>query len=115
MAEALRTLGPVTEARFAEVFGKGALATAKDAAALLNIDTDTLSEMTDAGFIRAVRRGTLRSWTEHDLRTYLLEGPDAPARRQEPAPVTVARTAGRRGQVVLFTDLVAPSPRRGKR
>lgn len=75
-----RALGPTTEARFADAFATSALICAKRAAALVGLDTDTLSEMTDAGIIRAVRKGRLRSYTEHDLREFLLSGPDAPSR-----------------------------------
>ena len=77
-----RALGPITEDRFREVFSQGALASAKVAAGLVGLDADTLNEMTDQGIIRAVRRGRLRSWTEADLRAYLLEGPDAPERKR---------------------------------
>jgi len=37
------TLGQFTEERFREVFSKGAQATAKDAAWLLGVDSDTLN------------------------------------------------------------------------
>lgn len=37
--------------------------------------------MADEGIVRAVRKGRLRSYTEHDLRAYLLAGPDAPSHR----------------------------------
>lgn len=76
---AAKSLGPVTEQRFAEAFKNGALASAKVAAKLVGLDVDTLSAMADAGIIRAVRKGRLRSYTEHALRAYLLDGPDAPA------------------------------------
>lgn len=95
-------LGPTTEGRFAQVFEKGAQATAKDAAWLLGIDEDTLKEMTDAGDIRAVRRGRLRSWVECDLRRFLLEGPDAPPREREPkSPGAPARAS----KVVPFSQI----------
>lgn len=73
------TLGPITEHRFAEAFKDRALASAKVAAKLVGLDVDTLSAMADAGIIRAVRKGRLRSYTEHALRAYLLDGPDAPS------------------------------------
>jgi hypothetical protein len=94
-----RALGPVTEERFREVFSGGALACAKVAAKLVGLDADTLNEMTDLGIIRAVRRGRLRSWTEADLRAYLLEGPDAPERKR------AKRNAGgpRASKVVPFS------------
>jgi hypothetical protein len=90
---AARNLGPVTEGRFEATFAVGALATAKAAAALVGLDTDTLSEMTDAGIIRAVRKGRLRSYTEHDLRAFLLSGPDAPSRAKEARAPSMRRSA----------------------
>jgi hypothetical protein len=95
------SLGPITEERFRDVFTKGAQATAKDAAWLLGIDSDTLNEMTNDGAIRAVRRGSIRSWTEADLRAFLLEGPDAPERKRQP---TKPATAPRGGKVVPFSQ-----------
>lgn len=93
-------LGPVTEARFADVFGKGATATAVAAAGLLGIDPETLTAMTDQGIVRAVRKGKLRSWTEADLRNYLMMA-DAPKRRREPDPPTTGSTGV--GKVVPFS------------
>lgn len=81
-------LGPVTEARFRQTFANTALVTAKAAADLIGLDTDTLAAMTDDGTVRAVRRGRLRSYTEHDLRAFLLSSPSAPYRpRRNDAPV----------------------------
>lgn len=74
-------LGPITEERFRQTFARSALVTAKDAARLVGLDVETLSRMADEGIIRAVRKGRLRSYTEHDLRAYLLAGPDAPSHR----------------------------------
>jgi hypothetical protein len=99
MNNAAVDLGPTTEERFREVFSKGAQATAKDAAWLLGVDTDTLNGMTDEGTLRAVRRGSVRSWIEADLRRHLLEGPDAPERKKEPKPTSPTG----RGRVVPFT------------
>lgn len=99
MSTAAHGLGPTTEERFREVFSKGAQATAKDTAWLLGIDTDTLNEMTDEGSIRAVRRSSVRSWIEADLRRFLLEGPDAPERKKEPKPTSPTG----RSRVVPFT------------
>jgi hypothetical protein len=92
-------LGPITESRFREAFATTATLTSKAAAALIGLDVDTLGEMTDLGVIRAVRRGRLRSYTERDLRAYLLEGPDAPERRR------AKRNAGgpRANKVVPFS------------
>jgi hypothetical protein len=92
-------LGPYTEARFAETFSRGATANAIDAAGLLGIDVDTLNAMTDEGIVRAVRRGTRRSWTEADLRNYLLTCPDAEKKKRKPDPK--GPTTG--GRVVPFS------------
>lgn len=88
-----RTLGPITERRFEEVFKDTALATAKAICGLLGLDEDTLKDMTDDGVIKAVRKGRCRSYTEHDVRAYLLEGPDAPRReaRSKPAHVSPSK------------------------
>ena len=91
MGHAARTLGPITEARFAKAFADTALATLKAASKLIGVDPDTLSTLTDEGVVRAVRRGKLRSYTEHDLRAYLLDGHDAPARPRKPPPAHVSR------------------------
>lgn len=101
------SLGPVTEQRFFEAFSEAALVPAKVAARLVGLDTDTLSEMTDEGVIRAVRKGRLRSYTEHDLRAYLLEGPDAPKRSREPQRAPSAS----RGRVVPFSKRAAAGKR----
>ncbi|RRN64677.1 helix-turn-helix domain-containing protein [Caulobacter sp. 602-1] len=101
------SLGPVTEQRFFEAFSDTALVPAKIAARLVGLDTDTLSEMTDEGLIRAVRKGRLRSYTEHDLRAYLLEGPDAPPRERKPKQVVAAS----RGRVVPFSKRAAAGKR----
>lgn len=77
-----RTLGPITEDRFRQAFSAAAMIPAKLAASLLGLDVDTLGEMTDAGLVRAIRKGRLRNYTEADLRAYLLEGPDAPERKR---------------------------------
>lgn len=95
----MSTLGPTTEARFAEVFAKGALATALDAADLLGVDVETLNALTDANVIRAVRPSKCRRWTEADLRAYLLEGPDAPLREKKGPTVAASRS-----KVVPFTQ-----------
>lgn len=85
------TLGPVTEQRFLEAFSETALVSAKVAAKLVGLDPDTLSTMADDGVIRAVRKGRLRSYTEHDLRDYLLRGPDAPSRERNTERAEVVR------------------------
>ncbi|PVM90689.1 helix-turn-helix domain-containing protein [Caulobacter endophyticus] len=94
-------LGPTTEARFAAAFAVAAVITAKAASELLGLDVETLSAMTDDGVIRAVRKGRVRSYTERDLRTYLIEGPDARAAsdREPRAKAAPVRT----GKVVPFS------------
>lgn len=93
------TLGPITEQRFLEAFSEAALVSAKVAAKLVGLDPDTLSDMADAGVIRAVRKGRLRSYTEHALRDYLLRGPDAPSRERK----TERAETVRRVRVVPFS------------
>jgi len=41
--------------------------------------------MTDDGLFKAVRRGSIRSGIDVDLRRFLLEGPHAPERKQAEA------------------------------
>ena len=90
--EASPRLGPITEDRFRQAFAHSALVTAKEAARLVGLDVETLSRMADEGVIRAVRKGRLRSYTEHDLRAYLLAGPDAPSHRAKGrSPITPRR------------------------
>lgn len=96
---AAKMLGPITEHRFAEAFNDRALASAKVAAKLVGLDVDTLSAMADAGIIRAVRRGRLRSYTEHALRAYLLDGPDAPSH----APSDRSASEKRRVRAIPFS------------
>lgn len=93
------TLGPVTEQRFLKAFAETALVSGKVAAKLVGLDPDTLSVMADQGVIRAVRKGRLRSYTEHDLRNYLLRGPNAPSQERK----TERAETVRRGRVVPFS------------
>ncbi len=86
-----RSLGPITEPRFAEAFKDCALVCAKVAAKLIGVDAVTLSAMADAGIVQAVRKGRLRSYAEHALRTYLLDGPDLPEARPRERAVSVPR------------------------
>jgi hypothetical protein len=95
-------LGPNTERRFAEVFADKVLLTRVEAAALIGVDVKTLSALSDDQVLRAVRRGKVRAYTEHDLRAYLTEGPDVPCRsisrkNPESSPTTS------RSKVVAFT------------
>jgi excisionase family DNA binding protein len=96
-------LGPITEDRFRQAFAQSALVTAKEAARLVGLDVETLSRMADEGVIRAVRKGRLRSYTEHDLRAYLLAGPDAPSHRAKGR----SPNAPRRGRAVPFSQRAA--------
>lgn len=89
--EAAPRLGPITEERFRQAFAASALVSAKDAARLVGLDVETLARMADEGVIRAVRKGRLRSYTEHDLRAYLLAGPDAPSNRAKSRSPTTPR------------------------
>lgn len=86
----MNDLGPTTERRFAAVFRNRAVITKKLAARLIGLDEKTLGDLSDAKVIRAVRKGAHRAYTEHDLRTYLIEGPDVecvPAKpKAKPAP-----------------------------
>jgi hypothetical protein len=101
------TLGPITEARFAEAFAATALVDAKTAAGLVGLDPRTLRDMTDQLVIRGVRRGKLRAYTEADLRAYLIEGPDA---CREPRS-RKARPAARSHKVIPFTERRSSSHR----
>lgn len=100
MTNAVRDLGPTTERRFAEAFGRAALLTAKAAAALIGVDEKTLGDLTERGVVRAVPRGRLRAYTEHDLRDYLTADHALPVRRDDRP-----RSAPQRGgKVVPFTE-----------
>ena len=88
---AVRSLGPITEPRFAEAFHDRALVSAKVASKLIGVDTLTLSAMADAGIVQAVRKGRQRNYAEHALRTYLLDGPDLPEARPRERAVSVPR------------------------
>ena len=98
-------LGPVTEARFAEAFSKGAVITAKAACALLGLDPRTLSDLSDDLVIRAVRKGTVRGYVEPDLRAYVLES-QCPPRRDRQTPSKPAN-ASRGAKVVPFSAILA--------
>jgi len=67
------TLGPVTDARFAEAFRCAAVVSKKVAADLLGIDGKTVDALTEASLLRSIPRGARhRGYTELDLRSYLL-------------------------------------------
>ena len=66
-------LGPITEARFAAAFARGALITKQAAAELLGLDPGTVDLLTLHGVIVAVPRGRRRGYAEHELRRYLTE------------------------------------------
>lgn len=88
-------LGPMTEARFAAAFAHSSILSKKAAAELIGLDEKTLDALSDAKVIRAVRKGAHRAYTERDLRTYLLEGPDVecatPQQRPRPAAGSTVR------------------------
>lgn len=100
--DAVPTIGPATEARLQLAFADACLITAKSAARLLGLDEGTLRTMADKGIIRSVRRGTgsVRAYTEGDIRTYLTQG-DAPAREEKPKPRATVRVSR---NVVPFTQ-----------
>ena len=102
-AERIPTIGPVTEVRICAAFAEACIITADAAAALIGCDVKTLREMTDAGFIRAVRKGAgkTRGYTEGDIRAYLTEsaGP-CPSISQPRAPTSNSTS---RSKVVDFT------------
>lgn len=68
-------IGPATEARIMAAFAEKAMLTAEETAGLLGNDVKSLRALTDAGIIRAVRRGGggHRAYTEGDIRSYLTE------------------------------------------
>ncbi|UPT53185.1 hypothetical protein [Synechococcus phage Yong-M4-211] len=68
----MSTLGPITDARFAEAFAHKAIIPCAQAAALVGVDEKTLAILP----IPSVPRGKQRGYTEIALRTYLLEGAD---------------------------------------
>lgn len=92
-------LGHATEARLAAAFAHGLVITAKAAADLIDVDEKTLKSMTEAGLIRAVRRGSLPAYTELDIRAYLLECPQ-PCRDAKDRPAPPARS----GKVIPFSE-----------
>ncbi|MDP3405081.1 MAG: hypothetical protein Q8S03_10355 [Brevundimonas sp.] len=95
------TIGPITEARIREAFADRAVLTGKDTARLIGMDVKTLDAITDAGAIRAVRRGAgeTRGYTEGDIRAYLTESA-APCRTKSPARVSQPVA----GKVVSFVE-----------
>lgn len=94
-------LGPVTDALFAAAFARGGAITAKAAAELVGMDPRTLREMTEAGLIRAVPRGTVPAYTEADLRRFLSDGPTWSPKPKEQQPCTLNAPKGRASAKVL--------------
>lgn len=90
MADRIPSIGPVTEARIQAAFAEACVITAEAACGLIGCDPRTLREMTDAGIIRAVRKGAgkTRGYTEGDIRAYLTESaaPCSPAPSPKPTP-----------------------------
>lgn len=118
-AAADAALGPATEALFAAVFSGAATITAKSAARVLGLDPKTLKEMTAAGLIRAVPRGTVPAYTEADLRRFLARGPAwTPKEREPPCQPTLneakAVAAGGRAaaNILPFSKRRAPGRER---
>jgi hypothetical protein len=64
-------LGAATEALLAKVFADRLVINAKTCAGVIGVDEKTLRGMTEAGIIRARRRGRERGYGERDLRDYL--------------------------------------------
>jgi hypothetical protein len=98
--DAIPTIGPETERRIQMAFADTCLLTCQAAARLIGMDEKSLRALTDAGVIRAVRRGTgrNRAYTEGDIRAYLTQG-EAPAR----VPKGKVTTHGQ-SKVVPFTQ-----------
>lgn len=101
-AALIGSLGPVTEARFAETFSKGALATLKDAASLVGLDEKTLKAMTGAGIVQGTPRGRLIGYSEVALRAYLLSPPAPQPLKEE--KVTCQSTSRRKAASGTMTS-----------
>ncbi len=97
------TIGPVTEARIQAAFAEACVITAEAACGLIGCDPRTLREMTDAGIIRAVRKGAgkTRGYTEGDIRAYLTESA-APCPSTSPPRARTSSTTFNK-KVVDFT------------
>ena len=114
-------LGAVTEARFAEVFSRGALATAGAAQGILGLDDRTFGALVEGGAVRFVLVGrTTKRYTEADLRAYLsreteLSPCQSTSRRTAATGTSTSSTAGKG-----FTDrparlrVVPPKPSKGR-
>ena len=101
-------IGPTTEARIQAAFADKALLSAEETGALLGIDAKSVTALVEVGALRAVRRGggTIRAYTEGDIRFYLTDSA-APAR--EPRPKVPVPSPGR---VVPFSQRKASRPGR---
>lgn len=100
--DAVPTIGPATAARIAMAFhaADACVLTCKATARLIGVDEKSLRALTDAGAIRAVRRGggATRAYTEQDIVDYLTQGA-APVREAK------ARATGHSlSKVVPFTQ-----------
>lgn len=105
-------LGPVTEGRFAEAFGRRAVVDKRTAADLIGLDVKTLDALSDAKVIRAVRKGAHRAYTERDLRLYLIEGPDIecePSTQIAPSPPPKPRAKAPSLRLVNFSERAGTS------
>jgi|GEM_PF-954457 len=85
-------IGPATEARILAAFAHTALLSAEATGDLLGMDAKSVRAITDAGALRAVRRGggSTRAYTEGDIRYYLTEsaGPVREAKVTAPRPAS---------------------------
>lgn len=100
--DAVPTIGPATARRIEMAFAAAdaCVLTCKATARLIGVDEKSLRALTDAGAIRAVRRGggATRAYTEQDIVDYLTQGA-APARAAK------ARATGNgQAKVVPFTQ-----------
>ncbi|MDB5445682.1 MAG: regulatory protein MerR [Phenylobacterium sp.] len=87
MISAVQSLGPVTEARFAEAFAHAAVVGKSVAADLLGLDEKTVDTLTSAKILRSVPKGAKhRGYTERDLRAFLIDSPEIPCPAPEPRP-----------------------------
>lgn len=95
------TVGPATERRIQSAFVDTCLLTCQATARLLGLDEKSLRALTDAGVIRAVRRGggRNRAYTEGDIRDFLTQGA-APVREKAAPKVSQSGTT----KVVSFMD-----------
>jgi len=102
--DAVPTIGSATERRIQMAFDDACLLTAKATAKLLGIDEGTLRTMAETGVIRSVRRGagSVRAYTEGDIRAFLTESAAPCPSTSQPRARTSNTTS--RSKVVGFMD-----------